>query len=298
MISRRYIQLVFFFLIQIGFNSVASESKRSLQLDDLNNRIDRLILQMDRMDEMNAGQLNKSISVPKKNLITTDSPNQIYIDTISNDAELELLGKKTGINDLEQRIDSFLKRLSTVEREGMARSKVQSSSFINEKTSQDPLGESKIISKFSKEPLPSKNDSNDFGQEFENGTKSSFIETSASPVSNNFESDQNYSIPMQTTSEENSSILKKNNNQPVPADSLREWDLLILRELALSNSPDILLKKAELEVLNRDIPIIEFQYFPTLSTRAGIDNYLKIAQFQTYSEPEPYGVFSYGLNTK
>ena len=298
MISLRYIQLVFFFLIPIGFNSVASESEKSLQLDDLNNRIDRLILQMDRMDEMNAGNLNKSISAPKKNLLTTDSPKQIYIDTISNDAELELLGKKTGINDLEQRIDSFLKRLSTVEREGMARSKVQSSSFINEKTSQDPLGENKIISKFSKEPLPSKNDSNDFGQEFENGAKSSFIETSASPVSNNFESDQNYLIPMQTTSEENSSILKNNNNQPVPADSLREWDLLILRELALSNSPDILLKKAELEVLNRDIPIIEFQYFPTLSTRAGIDNYLKIAQFQTYSEPEPYGVFSYGLNAK
>ena len=296
MIFLRFLKLVFFFLVLVGFNSLASESEKSVLLEDLNDRIDRLIYQLDRMDEINAEHLNKSKSVPKKNLLTKDSPKQIYTDTISNDAELDLAEKNSGINDLEQRIDSFLKRLSKIERGGKARSKVQSSNLINEKPSQDYLGESKIIPNFSKEPLPSTNDSNDFGQEFESGTKSSVIEASASTLPNNFESGQNYSLPMQTTSEENLSII--NINQSVLEDSLREWDLLILRELALSNSPDILLKKAELEVLNRDISIIEFQYFPTLSTRAGIDNYLKIAQFQTYSEPEPYSVLSYGLNAK
>ena len=47
-----------------------------------------------------------------------------------------------------------------------------------------------------------------------------------------------------------------------------------------------------------NIPILEFQYFPTLTARAGIDDYTKIAQFETYSEPEPYNVFSYGFDVK
>ena len=59
-----------------------------------------------------------------------------------------------------------------------------------------------------------------------------------------------------------------------------------------------MVKKAEVEVLKGQIPVTEFEYFPTLSARAGIDSYAKIAQFQTYSEPEPYSVFSYGLDAR
>ena len=50
--------------------------------------------------------------------------------------------------------------------------------------------------------------------------------------------------------------------------------------------------KAEVEIHSETIPILEFQYFPTLTARAGFDDYSKIAQFQTYSEPDPYSVFS------
>ena len=80
-----------------------------------------------------------------------------------------------------------------------------------------------------------------------------------------------------------------------PKDSVSGWDLLVLRELALENSPEIRLKKAEVLVFEKALPGIRFQYFPTLKAKAGIDNYAKIARFQTYSEPEPYSVFSYGI---
>lgn len=76
------------------------------------------------------------------------------------------------------------------------------------------------------------------------------------------------------------------------------WRLEVLRELALENSPRISVKKAEFDVQAANIPILEFQYFPTLTARAGIDDYTKIAQFETYSEPEPYNVFSYGFDVK
>ena len=74
------------------------------------------------------------------------------------------------------------------------------------------------------------------------------------------------------------------------------WKLEVLRELALQNSPRLRMKKAEVEIHSETIPILEFQYFPTLTARAGFDDYSKIAQFQTYSEPDPYSVFSYGLD--
>ena len=76
------------------------------------------------------------------------------------------------------------------------------------------------------------------------------------------------------------------------------WQLEVLRELALENSPRISVKKAEYDVQAQNIPILEFQYFPTLTARAGIDDYTKIAQFETYSEPEPYNVLSYGFDVK
>lgn len=76
------------------------------------------------------------------------------------------------------------------------------------------------------------------------------------------------------------------------------WELGVLRELALQNSPRLRVKRAELEIHSESIPILEFQYFPSLTARAGFDDYSKIAQFQTYSEPEPYGVFSYGMDVR
>ena len=104
-----------------------------------------------------------------------------------------------------------------------------------------------------------------------------------------------YNVNSRTSSQDDrlgndksASTLKKKNG----------WQLEVLRELALENSPRISVKKAELDVQTANIPVLEFQYFPTLTARAGIDDYTKIAQFETYSEPEPYSVFSYGFDVK
>ena len=73
------------------------------------------------------------------------------------------------------------------------------------------------------------------------------------------------------------------------------WNLLILRELALQYSPDVLLKKAELRMDKKDIPVIQFGNMPTVKARISFDDYEKISQFETFSEPEPYSTFSYGV---
>ena len=76
------------------------------------------------------------------------------------------------------------------------------------------------------------------------------------------------------------------------------WELHVLREIALKNSPEILVKKAELDSYSKTIRVLEGQYFPNLKARFGFTDYNKIAQFETYSEPEPYGVYDYGLDAK
>jgi len=76
------------------------------------------------------------------------------------------------------------------------------------------------------------------------------------------------------------------------------WDLFVLRELALKHSPDVLLKKAELRINERGIPVIKFGKMPTLKAKVSFDDYEKVSQFETYSEPEPYNTFSYGLESR
>ncbi len=76
------------------------------------------------------------------------------------------------------------------------------------------------------------------------------------------------------------------------------WNLLVLRELALKNSPDILIKKAQLRVDKKGIPILEFGYVPTVKATVSVNDYTRISQFETYSEPQPYSTFSYGLESR
>jgi outer membrane protein TolC len=76
------------------------------------------------------------------------------------------------------------------------------------------------------------------------------------------------------------------------------WSLLVLRELALKNSPDILIKKAQLRVDKKGIPILEFGYMPTVKATVSVNDYTQISQFETYSEPQPYSTFSYGLESR
>jgi len=89
--------------------------------------------------------------------------------------------------------------------------------------------------------------------------------------------------------------LPKESNPALEEDG---WNLLVLRELALKNSPDILIKKAQLRVDKKGIPILEFGYMPTVKATVSVNDYTRISQFETYSEPLPYSTFSYGLESR
>ncbi len=92
-----------------------------------------------------------------------------------------------------------------------------------------------------------------------------------------------------------SPALPKESNPTLEGDG---WNLLVLRELALKNSPDILIKKAQLRVDKKGIPILEFGYMPTVKATVSVNDYTSISQFETYSEPQPYSTFSYGLESR
>ena len=50
-----------------------------------------------------------------------------------------------------------------------------------------------------------------------------------------------------------------------------------------------------MRISKKGIPIIKFGRLPTLKAKVSFDDYQKVSQFETYSEPEPYNTFSYGL---
>jgi len=76
------------------------------------------------------------------------------------------------------------------------------------------------------------------------------------------------------------------------------WNLLVLRELALEHSPDLLIKKADTKEFEKEISVLRFSYYPTANGKVSYNDYVKISQFETYSEPEPYKTFSYGIDAK
>ena len=99
-------------------------------------------------------------------------------------------------------------------------------------------------------------------------------------------------ISISPESEAESGFSSRDSNQTQINDG---WNLFVLREMALKHSPDVLLKKTELRISKKGIPIIKFGRLPTLKSKVSFDDYQKVSQFETYSEPEPYNTFSYGL---
>lgn len=99
-------------------------------------------------------------------------------------------------------------------------------------------------------------------------------------------------ISISPESEAESGFSSRDSNQTQINDG---WNLFVLREMALKHSPDVLLKKTELRISKKGIPIIKFGRLPTLKAKVSFDDYQKVSQFETYSEPEPYNTFSYGL---
>ena len=108
----------------------------------------------------------------------------------------------------------------------------------------------------------------------------------------NFLDRKNSSLPKQKITDSN--LKESERNKLIPINN-KGWNLLILREIALKHSPDILLKKAELRMDKKDIPVIRHGKLPTIKAKVSFDDYEKISQFETYSEPDPYNTFSYGV---
>ena len=101
-----------------------------------------------------------------------------------------------------------------------------------------------------------------------------------------------------STNISNNEDLLQNTSELNSTSDFKGWELHVLREIALKNSPEILVKKAELDSYSKSVRVLGGQYFPSLKARFGYTDYNKIAQFETYSEPEPYGVYDYGLDAR
>jgi outer membrane protein len=101
-----------------------------------------------------------------------------------------------------------------------------------------------------------------------------------------------------STNISNNEDLLQNTSELNNTSDFKGWELHVLREIALENSPEILVKKAELDSYSKSVRVLGGQYFPSLKARFGYTDYNKIAQFETYSEPEPYGVYDYGLDAR
>ena len=73
-----------------------------------------------------------------------------------------------------------------------------------------------------------------------------------------------------------------------------KWDLFIFRELALENAPELLVKRAQIQVSEKGMSALRFARYPTFKAKVGITNYTKIASSQTW-DPDPYSSLNYGL---
>ncbi len=78
---------------------------------------------------------------------------------------------------------------------------------------------------------------------------------------------------------------------------IKGWDLFVLRELALSNAPDLLVKKARVSALEQGVSPLKFGRYPTVKAKVSYNDYTKIASFQTW-DSEPYGMFAYGVESR
>lgn len=73
-----------------------------------------------------------------------------------------------------------------------------------------------------------------------------------------------------------------------------KWDLFIFRELALENAPELLVKRAQIQVSEKGVSALRFARYPTFKAKVGITNYTKIASSQTW-DPDPYSSLNYGV---
>ena len=252
--------IIGFASLSLGVGAFALESPDSKYLDELDSRINEML---NRLELVNSSKPKspKTKIAPAIDLNPTSDPDSIPATS------LKITGtSEDSLIDLESRVEKLLSRLSNIEQK--QNSQNQKDSFNSSEDHKSP-------------------------DLFKSITDSSTQDTRASNGLNGSSAKEEVITDISSTNALiDSSSVKKDKTQV----SSKGWDLLMLRELALQNSPSILVKKAEVDVHSNSIPILEFEYFPRLSARAGIDSYAKIAQFQTYSEPKPYNVLSYGFD--
>ena len=82
---------------------------------------------------------------------------------------------------------------------------------------------------------------------------------------NSIDSDDSKSIDEDENSEDNSIIKKTFSESSIPLNFQNQngWDLFVLRELALKHSPELLIKKAESDEIEKEISVTKFGYYPT-----------------------------------
>ena len=246
--------------LSLGAGVFALESPDSKYLEELDSRINEML---NRLELVNSPKPKPPKTKIASAIDLNPPPNPDLIPATS----LKITGtSEDSLIDLESRVENLLSRLSSIEQK--QNSQNQKDSFNSSEDHKSP-------------------------DLFKSITDSSTQNARASNGIDGSSAKEEVIIGISSTNALlDSSPVKKAKTQV----SANGWDLLMLRELALQNSPSILVKKAEVDVHSNSIPILEFEYFPRLSARAGIDSYAKIAQFQTYSEPKPYNVLSYGFD--
>ena len=73
------------------------------------------------------------------------------------------------------------------------------------------------------------------------------------------------------------------------------WQLAALEALALSHAPELAAARAETEAAQKGVTVARLGWLPQLSTRIAYEDNAKIANVLTFSEPEPYDLWSSAL---
>ena len=198
--------------------------------------------------------------------LTLDSEKKNSIDSDSSPMEFE------------KKLDEFLLKIANMEN---GRPKQSDESFLGEKVPAEhmPSQEKEAVDDFlPPRPLPSDRKDEGLAQEVKKPLR------------------QLESLPFPKKHREFKKI-KSNEYADLPKISKQrqdKWDLFIFRELALENAPELLVKRAQIQVSEKGMSALRFARYPTFKAKVGITNYTKIASSQTW-DPDPYSSLNYGV---
>ena len=198
--------------------------------------------------------------------LTLDSEKKNSIDSDSSPLEFE------------KKLDEFLLKIANMEN---GRPKQSDESFLGEKipAEQMPSQEKEAVEDFlPPRPLPSDRKDEGLAQEVKKPLRQ--LDSPSFPKKHR-----------------EFKKIKSNEYADLPKISKQrqdKWDLFIFRELALENAPELLVKRAQIQVSEKGMSALRFARYPTFKAKVGITNYTKIASSQTW-DPDPYSSLNYGV---